>query len=340
MDVKSQYVITVVICTYNRCRLLARALDSVAGSRLVGSQRWEVLVIDNNSRDDTKAVIEDFSRRYPGRFRYHFELKPGKSNALNTGLRESHGSVLAFMDDDVTVDEHWLQNLTAPLRQGECAGVGGRVLPDRDFIVPEWLSETERYALAPLAVFDLGSDKQALDEAPVGTNMAFRKEMFERYGNFRIDLGPQPGSEIRGEDSEFANRLLKAGERLCYEPSAIVYHSVPETRLDKGYFLKWWFDKGRSAVRESCALNDVTLLVAGVPLIWCRRLITWTLRWCIALRGSRRFSARLRIWYLAGQITEARRQRMKSRQQPVIASLPDQHEGTVAAGSHAGENRL
>ena len=107
--------VTVVLCTYNRCESLATALDSVSVSQVPPSIPWEVLVIDNNSRDRTRDVVEDFARRYPGRFRYLFESQQGKSFALNRGIREASGDVLAFMDDDVTVDPSWLRKLTVPL---------------------------------------------------------------------------------------------------------------------------------------------------------------------------------------------------------------------------------
>ena len=77
--------ITVILCTYNRCQRLSKALASVAASVVPGSLDWEVLVIDNNSADQTRDVIEDFCHRYPGRFRYLLETKQGKSFALNTG---------------------------------------------------------------------------------------------------------------------------------------------------------------------------------------------------------------------------------------------------------------
>src|SRR5438445_7610660 len=88
-------------------------------------------------------------------------------------------------------------------------------------LVPRWLSLGSRSAMAPLVQFDLGDVACELSEPPFGTNMAFRKSMFEKYGGFRTDLGPRPGSEIRSEDSEFGGRLLAAGERLRYEPSAL-----------------------------------------------------------------------------------------------------------------------
>ena len=128
--------ITVILCTYNRCQSLHKALASVSLSRVPNSIEWDVLVVDNNSHDQTRAVIEDYCRRYPNRFRYLFEPHPGKSYALNSAIRQAKADVLAFMDDDVEVDSNWLHNLTAPLNNEEWAGSGGRILPEVAFTPP------------------------------------------------------------------------------------------------------------------------------------------------------------------------------------------------------------
>lgn len=274
--------ITVILCTFNRCESLVRALESVSLSKLPESIDWEVLVVDNNSRDRTPEVAERFCREYPGRFRYLFEAKPGKSNALNAAIREAHGDVLSFMDDDVIVDPMWLQNLTASLADGRWAGAGGRIIPQWTCTPPPWLPQRDRYALAPLAMFDLGPVGGALDEPPFGTNMAFRKEVFEEYGGFRTDLGPRPGSEIRNEDTEFGQRLLSAGEHLRYEPSAVVYHSIAPSRMRKQYFLAWWFDKARADFGNSVSrlepsgssLEFHCILLEG---LLCQLCVGWSL---------------------------------------------------------------
>ena len=299
--------ITVILCTYNRYQSLAKALDSVALSQLEPATTWEVLVVDNNSNDRTREVTEGFCRRYPARFRYLFEGQPGKSHALNAGIRAAHGDVLAFMDDDVTVDSGWLQNLTAPLMRGTWTGSGGKVLPERNVDFPDWVSLDNRFTVGPLVMFDLGSNAAPLKEAPFGTNMAFQRKLFEKYGDFRTDLGPQPGSEIRGEDSEFVSRLFVAGEPLAYEPSAIVYHAVPESRLTKQYFLAWWFDKGRSDIRMLENPATTKWSVAGIPLVLFRRLLVWTLKWMFSAGSSWRFIPKLTTWYLAGEIAESYR---------------------------------
>ena len=300
--------ITVIVCTYNRSQLLGMALESIAASALPNSVEWEVLVVDNNSRDQTREVVEDFCRQHPGRFRYLFEPQPGKSYALNAGIREARGDVLAFMDDDVTVEPTWLKNLTAGLQNNRWVGAGGRILPVWPCSPPGWLPLTGPHALAPLAMFDLGTEAGELAEPPFGTNMAFRKTMFERYGGFRTDLGPRPGSEIRSEDTEFGRRLLAAGERLRYEPSAVVYHPVAESRLQKRYFLAWRFAKGRADIREFGVPRDAKWHVGGIPLYLFRRLAVWTVRWMLAFKPAGRFDCKLKLWGVAAQILECHRQ--------------------------------
>src|ERR1700720_80175 len=295
--------ITVIVCTYNRCSNLAKALDSVAKSTLPEYAEWEVLVVDNDSNDQTHAVVEELCHRHPGRFRYLFEPRPGKSNALNTGIREARGDVLVFTDDDVTVEQTWLENLTANLHNRGGGGTGGRTLPERSFLPPRWLSLEER-TLATLGCFDRGLDVFELTEPPFGNNMAYQKEMFEKHGSFRVDLGPQPGNLIRSEDTEFGLRLLAAGERLRYEPSAVVHHSIPENRIQKDYFLSWWFDKSRADIRASGFEPRTKWYVAGIPLVLFRRLAVWTLRWLSTIESSRRFSHKVKVWYVAGQILE------------------------------------
>jgi GT2 family glycosyltransferase len=206
------------------------------------------------------------------------------------------------MDDDVKVEPDWLHNLSAALLNENWAGVGGRILPQWTCPPPAWIPRNSRHDLAPLVSFDLGLVSGPLYESPFGTNMAFRREVFQQYGGFRTDLGPRPGSEIRGEDSEFALRLLAAGEQLRYEPSAIVYHPVTQDRLRQKYFLAWWFEKGRTAVRTDTPSLASNLRVVGIPIILFRRLGLWMLYWIVTAGQSRRFFARTRVWYLAGQI--------------------------------------
>lgn len=299
-----QVDVTVILCTYNRCGDLAVALENIAASQMPASVAWEVLVVDNNSTDQTHDVVEGFECRFPGRFRYIFEGRPGKSHALNTAIAESRGKVLAFVDDDVTMDPTWLHNLTAELHEGKWAGAGGRILPPEGFTPPRWLPMSEFAILC--AHFDLGDQPSELNRPPYGGNMAFRKSIFEKHGGFRLDLGPRPNSQIRNEDTEFGRRLLKAGERLRYEPSAVVHHPVVSSRVTQSYFFSCWFDYGRAMIREYGERPDVY----GIPrdylsMLRCAMEITVrTLRSVFALHPQDRFSHKCQVRRWAGQMAE------------------------------------
>ena len=317
--------ITVILCTYNRSQILAQALESVVGSKLPESTAWEVLVVDNNSSDTTRAVVEDFCRRYPGRFRYLFEAHPGKSYALNAGVRAARGEVLAFTDDDVTVEASWLQNLTAVLDGEEWAGAGGRTRPARAFSPPRWMALEGPYSLGGVlaALFDLGDKPCQLDRAPYGANMAFRKKMFENYGGFRLDLGPSPTRDIPrpNEDAEFGRRLMAAGERLRYEPAAVVYHPIPEARIEKEYFLNWWFDYGRALVREAgkrAEIFGIPRHYLSIPKMIVALLAPRTLRWMVALDPPKRLFNKCWVWMTAGEIVETYHRARASRQKGVL----------------------
>ena len=265
-------------------------------------------MVDNNSTDQTREVFERLASQYTGRFRYAFEPRPGKSHALNSAIHHTNARILAFMDDDVQVEPDWLHMLTRIFDDPKYAGAGGRILPESEFTPPAWLETSARYALAPLAMFDLGPAAHRLREPPFGTNMAFRQEVFARYGDFRRDLGPQPGSEIRNEDTEFGMRLLQGGEHLWYEPAAVVHHKIARSRITRDYFLKWWFDKARADIRADGIFPGTRWCVAGIPLHLIRRLIAWTFRWLLAFRSDLRFSAKLKLWMVVAAIKEYRDQ--------------------------------
>jgi glucosyl-dolichyl phosphate glucuronosyltransferase len=304
--------ISVVVCTYNRCEKLATTLQSIAESKMQDSDEWEILVVDNNSKDRTHELIDDFSRRYPNRFRYIFEPRQGKSFALNTAISAARGEALAFVDDDVMVVPEWLQNLIEPLRGGRWAGVGGRILPAEKVAFPRWMRFEGDDGLGGViaAYFDEGDEPLVLHRPPYGANMAVRKEMFERFGGYRLDIGPSPNKLVPrpGEDTEFGRRLMRAGQLFVYEPLAVVYHPVQTERIRKDYILGWWFDYGRGELRERG--NGEPIL--GIPRHYVRvprnllfHLPKLAIRWLLTLNPRRRFWNKCQVWSNAGRIAES-----------------------------------
>ncbi len=320
--------ITVILCTYNRARSLTKTLEGIVAQKLPEGVDWELLVVDS-SNDATPDLVEEFRHRYPDLIRYVFEPTPGKSNALNFGIREARGEILAFVDDDVTIEPGWLANLTSHLQNGEWAGAGGRIVLDWDRSRPRWL-QTKGWNIleGALAGFDLGDQACALDMAPTGANMAFRKEMFGRYGGFRADMGPSRSiSNATSEDTEFGRRLLSAGERLRYEPHAIVHHPVPADRLTKHYFLTWRFAYGRAIIREF-GVPDAHRQWLSVPRYLFRELAERAVRWLVTIQPYKRFLHKCKVWQMAGEIAEIRRH-AALRTSPAPERYMDRYAGVV-----------
>ena len=237
---------TVLICTYNRCQLLGETLDAIAKIRT--TLAWEVVVVDNNSTDRTRAVVESRQAWFPAPLRYIFEPRQGNSFALNTGIAASHARIIAFTDDDVRVCEAWLEEGCAPMRSNPAIDyTGGPVHPIWEAPPPAWVDQTRSDLWGTLAMLDYGPASFVFEErkrVPLGANMAVRRALFDRVGHFDTSLG-RIGKSLRGQaQAEFFCRSRAAGARGLYVPAMAVDHHVPASRLTRRYFRRWWFMKG------------------------------------------------------------------------------------------------
>ncbi len=300
-------MISLIICTYNRCASLASALNSLAAMSVPSHMNWELIVVDNNSQDHTRHEVEAFAQRSGLSVRYLFEPRPGKSFALNTGIKEAKGEILAFTDDDIAVDEHWLVEIEKAVQDHDCLAVGGRILPVWHAPKPRWFCEERPFSLRGVIVhYDLGEEVCEATIPPFGANMAFRKIAFEKYGLFRTDLGPRQGILLRGEETEVFQRLLRAKERVVYAPNAIVHHPVPKERLQKAYAQSFFYNVGKTEFRVGGAPQG-TVCYWGVPRFLFRAIAESFFAWTFSLEPRRRFRNKLRMYHAAGMISESRR---------------------------------
>src|ERR1043166_8376952 len=118
---------SVIIATYNRAEELGKTLGRLKG--LQSSGPWEVIIVDNNSSDNTREVVLERVESFPVPLRYVMEKEQGRSAALNAGIRIAHGEILAITADDVRVDPMWLRNAEQALERLGCDYVGGKALP-------------------------------------------------------------------------------------------------------------------------------------------------------------------------------------------------------------------
>lgn len=250
-----------VVCTFNRCKTLQRTLESFRDISTPEGCSWELILVDNNSKDKTKMVAEEFQEEYGLNVEYVFEGNQGLSHARNRGISQARGEIIAFTDDDVIVDRHWLANIEKAFREYEVSCVGGKILPIWEISKPEWLRQDLHYIVALL---DHG-DKPFYLKSPTiwGANFAVKSEIFERYGVFDINLGRSAKRLFAGEDTEFVRRMLNAGEKVLYYPHAVVYHCIPRERISKKYFRRWKYDQG--VLRASLLENSRHKKYMGIP---------------------------------------------------------------------------
>jgi glycosyltransferase involved in cell wall biosynthesis len=243
---------TILIATYNRAAMLHETLLSLTRLQVRAGRTWEVIVIDNNSSDDTRAVVERVAPEFPVELRYVFEGRQGRSSALNTGITLARGKVLAFTDDDVQVAPVWLDAACDALNGDDprLAYAGGPVRPIWETPPPAWLDRTRGDLWGTIAIQDHGPESFVYEErhrVPLGANMATRREFFDTVGTFRADLGRSSGTLVLGQEvPEILLRARQAGLRGVYVPAMEVHHHVPARRLTPAYFRKWWFGKGVS----------------------------------------------------------------------------------------------
>lgn len=251
--------VSVVICTYNRAASLKCALHSLAEMKVPDEMSWEVVVVDNNSSDSTRGVVEHFLGSSL-KIRYTFEPAQGLSLARNRGIKESRGHIISFIDDDVTVAQDWLFEVKQAFDISQVVCVGGKVPLRKDLAFPDWWRKEYNPSLGQCEKGDqiLILDSASRGTVGIGANLSFRRACFEKYGDFRSDLGRIGGSVLMGEDTEFCNRLRNHGESLMHFPRAVVYQCPDVSRLTKRYVLRWFFRIG-----EWKFLEDESSKIAG-----------------------------------------------------------------------------
>ncbi len=236
--------ITVAVITFNRSRFLRETLAAIVRQDYPGDQ-WELLVIDNNSKDDTREVVSSFVGATPAP-RYVLEMRQGLDHGRNRAIDEGKGDVVVLVDDDIIVDPTWLSQMVAPFsseRSHSIGVVGGEVVPVFPDGIPIWLEGAHR----PLG-FRTDPGPLPPEQAPMGANFAFPRWVFARFGRFDTQLDRQGAMLFGGGDSEMIRRIRAVGLEAWFVPGARALHQIPASRLTLGYAMRHAFDSARSRV--------------------------------------------------------------------------------------------
>lgn len=270
--------VSLIMCTRNRGDRLAAALESIG--RIEFGGEWEFILVDNGSTDATQEVARAFAARTRIKnFRCVIEPAAGLSRARNRGVRESHGALIAFTDDDCYAEPDWLRELTFAFQFEKIGFCGGQILLFDQSDAPVTISWSKTPRTYPPNGFVNAGDIQ-------GANMAFRREALEQIGLFDPAFGA--GAAYAAEDLDALWACSRNGWHGLYWPKAVVHHHHGRKAADieslmRGYMFGrgalvaktlWRARHIKTAIRE---LAFVLTQLRHSPLPW-RRKVYWEMQ--------------------------------------------------------------
>lgn len=242
--------VTVAICTYNRAHDAVEAVKSSV-QQDYPSDDYEIIVIDNNSKDNTRDVILQAAEEYKEyTIRYVLEEKQGLSVARNRAIREANGQYILFLDDDAVACRDWISQIINVFEMDISIGcVGGKIDPIWEVPEPMWIPKDNR---SLFTILDYANDITEMKSPyiPFGANVAFRLSVFNHLAPFREDLGRVGNNLLSSEESELIARI-RTEYKIYYTPYGAVQHKVAKERTTKKWFLRRIYWQGVSdAIRD------------------------------------------------------------------------------------------
>jgi len=259
-------IISVVVCTYNRAELLVNALQSLCEQTLEAS-RYELILVDNNSRDNTRAVTDGFCCRYP-HLRYCVEKEQGLSHARNRGWRESQGMYVAYVDDECKVPAQWLAIALQIIERLSPAVFGGPYYGYHNSPKPRWWKES-------YGAFEHSETASVLAQGEYlrGGNIFIRRKLLEASGGFDSRYGMVGQKLAYAEETDLQKRIraMWPDELIHYDPKLYVWHLVRPEKMALTWNVTSHFLGGRYSYHvfqgntpEASRLPRVRLLVQAV----------------------------------------------------------------------------
>jgi len=236
--------VTVAIPTYKRAGMLRQTLEGLVRQDYP-RELLEILIIDNNSPDDTRGVVASFAAA-PLAPRHVLETQQGANHARNRAIREARGEIIIFGDDDILIEPNWVREMVRPFQDnppGRVGAVGGEVIPIFPDGCPAWVAGFHGpQALRP----DAGPLRPG--QVPMSASLAFLRKTFPELGYFDTELGRKGGVVFGGDENLAIKRLLKGGYEVWFAPAARALHQMPASRTTLAYVRKHAFDSARSRV--------------------------------------------------------------------------------------------
>lgn len=296
----------IIVPTYNRSSLLRLTLDSLLRARIPDAMSVRIVVVDNNSSDDTHNVAQMYQDKFPGTLLYVMEKRQGRSHALNAGIANTHGDLIGMIDDDEQVDEAWFQVIAQWMRDPAIDFIGGPYKPNWEVQAPSWLPDDCPAVIGIIdAVHEVRTYGKDFGGMLMGGNAVIRRSVLEKVGPYSTVLGRTDKRLLSCEDEEMYGRIIASGATGKYVPELIIYHHIPASRLTKSYHRRWFFWRGVSKYVLNQKQPEPVAHLFRVPrYLYGRafRQLALTTQKALTgkLKSSEVFSAELRWWDLAG----------------------------------------
>ena len=282
-------LVTVAICTRNRCDALERTLRSLAAVVVPAGLSWEILVVDNGSSDETMGTIAKLATALP--VRALVEPRVGLSHARNAAVAAARGEYILWIDDDVLVDSQWLAAYHDAFSEWpHAAFFGGPIVPLFEGDPPPWLTRALPHVGNAYAAIDLGSAPVALNEStlPFGANLVVRMAE-QRQCAYDPALGRRDTLMYAGEEWAVLQELLRRGASGRWVPAARIRHVIPAARQSVRYLRRYYTGNGFSLSRHRHVPGEKTLF--GRPRWAWREAVTQELAYRV-----RRLYAPSDVW--------------------------------------------
>ncbi|MBS7635383.1 glycosyltransferase family 2 protein [Candidatus Bathyarchaeota archaeon] len=247
--------VSVIISTYTIERVSC-VLDCINSLRKQTLPPKEIILV----LDPDEKLVEFYKTCAPDDVKIIVSKGRGLSYARNAGVKRAEGEIVAFIDDDAVADERWLENLIKNYGDPHVIGVGGLIEPLWESSRPIWLPEELDWIIG--CSYKGLPEYRAVIRNPIGCNMSFRREVFEKVGFFRSDVGRFGKRSLSGEEPDFSIRVLKnlPEAKILYDPSAIVYHKVIRSRLSLKYLFMRSLNEGVSKAMISNSAGSLAFL--------------------------------------------------------------------------------
>lgn len=240
---KATTKISICICTFNEHRYLYKCITSLI-NQSINQSNYEIIILDNSSNLNTdyylkcKSIVEKYNNIH-----YIVKSTNGLSDARNECIKNASYDYLHFLDDDVTVENNFIENIINSIKRNPNVQIiGGKVIPNwNDCKRPKWLSDE---GLSYLSMLDFGDTEIFFGDIPgmyfVGANIMFSRSILNLYNGFNCNLGRNGNNNglLGSEENDIVFRALKDGYKIKYVPSVVVHHAIRNERLNESWFIK------------------------------------------------------------------------------------------------------